>query len=86
MAGRDLRRGTRKARLVILSVERLDARAMPSTGVTGPLLGHYLAPATAVPKIKTPATIVDPHTAINGFLSRPRPSCPGRRCPSPTGR
>jgi hypothetical protein len=65
MQGR--RSGDRTPRRLTPTVERLDIRELLS-GV-GANLGPYLAPANTVPRVSSPAVIVDPHTSINMFLA-----------------
>jgi len=51
-----------------LGVEGLDIKVLPA-GAVGPPLGPYLAAATSLPKVTSLQTIVDPHFAVNTFLS-----------------
>lgn len=51
------------------SVEGLDARELLAANPVGANLGPYLSPAKSVPRVSTPAVIVDPHTSINAFLA-----------------
>ncbi len=67
MWGYNSRNRARPARRTALGVEALDTKALP--GAVGPPLGPYLAAASALPKVTSLQTIVDPHFAINGFLS-----------------
>ena len=68
MWGYNSRTGARPARRMALGVEGLDIKVLP-TGAVGPPLGPYLAAATSLPKVTSLQTIVDPHFAINDFLS-----------------
>ncbi len=68
MWGYNSRTGARPPRRMALGVEGLDARILLA-GAVGPPLGPYLAAASALPKVTSLQTIVDPHYAINGFLS-----------------
>jgi len=67
MWGYNSRTGARPARRMALGVEGLDIKVLP--GAVGPPLGPYLAAATSLPKVTSLQTIVDPHFAINDFLS-----------------
>ena len=67
MWGYNSRNRARPARRMALGVEGLDTKALP--GAVGPPLGPYLAAATSLPKVTSLQTIVDPHFAINDFLS-----------------
>ena len=57
----------RPRRRLTPGVECLDVKDLPSA--IGPPLGPYQAPATTIPRVFTPPTIVDPHDEINLFLS-----------------
>jgi len=67
MWGYNSRTGARPARRMTMGIERLDIKALP--GAVGPPLGPYLAAASVLPKVTSLQAIVDPHFAINGFLS-----------------
>ena len=68
MSGRHSCRGHRSHRRAIPVIEYLDARELLSGGGVGHSLGPYLA-APILPRVSSTATLVDPHTAINQFLS-----------------
>lgn len=68
MWGRRFCRGPRSARHANPTVEALDVRVLLSSSV-GPSLGPGLSPGQALPSVSSPATIVNPHTTINQFLS-----------------
>ncbi len=68
MWGFSSRTGARRVRRMVLGVEGLDIKVLP-TGAVGPPLGPYLAAATTLPKVTSLQTIVDPHFAVNTFLS-----------------
>ncbi len=68
MWGYNSRGGARPPRRMALGVEGLEIKIL-LTGAVGPPLGPYLAAASALPKVTSLQTIVDPHYAINGFLS-----------------
>jgi hypothetical protein len=67
MWGHNSRTGPRAARRIALGIEGLDFKALP--GAVGPPLGPYLDAASSLPRVTSPATTVDPHVAINDFLS-----------------
>ncbi len=67
MWGYNSRTGARPARRIVLGVEGLDVRIVPAA--VGPPLGPYVAAASTLPRATTLQTIVDPHFAINDFLS-----------------
>ncbi len=67
MWGNNSRTGARSARRMALCVEGLDIKTLP--GAVGPPLGPYLAAATSLPKVTSQQTIVEPHFAVNAFLS-----------------
>src|SRR5262245_4588074 len=68
MFGYTSRTGGRPVRRMALGLELLDIKVLP-TGAVGPYLGPYLAAASSLPKVSSTQTIVDPHFAINDFLS-----------------
>ena len=68
MWGIKSRTGARRARHMVLGVEALDIKVLPA-GAVGPPLGPYLAAASTLPKVTSLQTIVDPHFAVNDFLS-----------------
>jgi hypothetical protein len=68
MWGYKSRAGARRARRVAPGIEGLDIKVLPH-GAVGPPLGPYLAAASSLPKVTSLQTIVDPHFAINDFLS-----------------
>jgi hypothetical protein len=68
MWGFNSRTGLRRARRIGLSVEGLDKKVLLA-GAVGPPLGPYLAAATTLPAVTSLQTIVNPHFAINTFLS-----------------
>src|SRR5438270_13727962 len=68
MWGYKSRTGARPARRMALGIEGLDIKVLPH-GAVGPPLGPYLAAATSLPQATSLQTIVEPHFAINGFLS-----------------
>jgi len=51
------------------TLEGLDPRELLSAGRVGANLGPFLAPGKSVPRVSTPAVIVNPHNAINEFLA-----------------
>ena len=61
------RNEARPRRRMTPGIECLDVKDLP--GAVGPPLGPYQAPATTIPRVFTPPTIVDPHDEINEFLS-----------------
>ncbi len=67
MWGYSSRTGARAGRRMALGVEGLDFKALP--GAVGPPLGPYLAAASVLPQVTSLQTIVDPHFAVNDFLS-----------------
>jgi hypothetical protein len=68
MWGYNSRTGARRARRMALGVEGLEIKVLLH-GAVGPPLGPYLAAATSLPQVTSLQTIVDPHFAINAFLS-----------------
>jgi hypothetical protein len=69
MWGHGPRTHERPPRRLAPILEGLDVRVMPTGGAVGPHLGPFQAPATTIPRVFTPPTIVDPHDEINQFLS-----------------
>ena len=69
MRGSRSRRERRQRQRIAPSIEGLANRELPSAGAVGPPLGPYLAPATSLPKVSIPPTIVDPHVELAQFLS-----------------
>jgi len=67
MWGYNSRTGARPVRRMALGVEGLDLKIVP--GAVGPALGPYVAAATSLPQVTSLQTIVNPHFAINTFLS-----------------
>ncbi|MDB5349056.1 MAG: hypothetical protein JWN86_303 [Planctomycetota bacterium] len=63
------RTGHRTPRHLTPAVEGLDTRKLLSAGRVGANLGPYLSPGNMVPRVSSPAVIVDPHHSINTFLA-----------------
>ena len=68
MPGRNSRRRPSPSRRMTPLLEGLDTRVLLSWGGVGPRLGHFVAPAAALPRGIRPAITVDPHRTINHFL------------------
>src|SRR4051794_13682128 len=68
MPGRNARRCSWTSRRMTPLLEGLDARVLLSWGGVGPELGHFVAPAAALPRGIRPAISVDPHRSVNRFL------------------
>src|SRR3954469_4293870 len=68
MPGRNARRCPWPSRRMTPLLEALDTRILLSWGGVGPRLGHFVAPAAALPRGIRPAITVDPHNTINHFL------------------
>ncbi len=68
MWGYKSRTGARAAQRMLLGFEDLDIKVL-LTGAVGPPLGPYLAAATTLPAVTSLQTVVNPHFAVNDFLS-----------------